>query len=56
MQNNGPADDKEGISPHTELQNETELDVWRTARNRYCRAQFSTDFGVHRDPATSHPL
>jgi hypothetical protein len=39
-----------------ERQNEPELDVWRTARNRYGRAEFSTDFGVHRDPATANPL
>ncbi len=39
-----------------EIQNETELDVRRTARNRYCRTEFSTDFSVHRGSATGAPL
>jgi hypothetical protein len=30
-----------------------ELDIWRITRSRYRIAEFSADFGVHRDPATS---
>jgi len=40
-----------------------DLDAWRTARSRDgraefsdCRAEFSTDFGVYWDPATSRRL
>jgi hypothetical protein len=39
-----------------ETQDEMDLDAWRTARSRDRRAEFSTDFGLYRDPATSHRL
>ena len=37
-------------------QDEMELDLWRTASSRDCLAEFGTDFGIYRDPASSNRL
>jgi hypothetical protein len=37
-------------------QDEMELDALRTARSRYHHAGFSSDFGIHRDSATTDRL
>jgi hypothetical protein len=39
-----------------ETQDEMDLDAWLTARSGDCLPEFSTNLGVHRDPATSDRL
>jgi hypothetical protein len=39
-----------------ETQDEMELGAWRTARSGDCLPEFSTNLGVHRNPATSNRL
>jgi hypothetical protein len=47
------------VCPNTQkgdFKDEMELDVWRSAGSRYRLAEFSADFGVHRNPATGNRL
>ena len=37
-------------------QDEMELDAWRTTRNRNRLAEFSTNFGLYREPTSSNRL